>query len=504
VAAAALALAACQWVSIAQPAPLASGLRLPRVFSDNMILQQDATVPIWGWGDEGDRVTVTFGNQKVSARVKNGKWAVKLRNLKPGGPEVLSIHGKTALQLTNVLVGEVWLAGGQSNMEFPLNRAFQSSADIAAAANPMIHLLKVPKKRSDSPVEDVGANWKECNPDSAASFSAVAYYFGRDLQKALQTPVGIIESDWGGTPAEAWMRPAVLEANPRYEKEIIQAFAAARQKYEESLASYNQEKNQAKANGQTFTNTLPRPPSWQPGELYNGMIAPLIPYAIKGVIWYQGEANADPPSRARQYRSLFPDMIRNWRADWNEGAFAFLLVQLAPFRDIQREPGESSWALLREAQLEAAKMLPDVGMAVITDVGEEHDIHPKKKQPAGARLSLAARGIAYKQKIEYSGPVYKAMEVNGDKILLTFDHAGGGLEARGSDLTGFAVCGPDRKFVWAIAEIEEPNKVVVHCPAVPNPIAVRYGWANYPVVNLWNKDGLPASPFRTDDFSQER
>ena len=226
------------------------------------------------------------------------------------------------------------------------------------------------------------------------------------------------------------------------------------------------------------------------------MIAPLIPFVMKGAIWYQGESNAD---RAEQYRRLFPDMITNWRKDWGEGDFTFLEVQLAPFKDIQKQPAESSWAELREAQVYATRVLPKVGIAVITDVGEEKDIHPKKKGPVGARLALAARSIAYGERIEASGPQYKSMRVNGDKALLSFDHAGSGLVAQDGELKGFAVAGEDHKFVWAQAEIEG-NKVVVHSPAVAKPVAVRYAWADFPVVNLWNKEGLPAVPFRTDNF----
>jgi sialate O-acetylesterase len=277
----------------------------------------------------------------------------------------------------------------------------------------------------------------------------------------------------------------VLTANPDYKHDIVDAYQAALAK---------QPTNNAKA---------PRPP-WKPAELYNGMIAPLIPYAIKGAIWYQGESNA---GRAQQYRSLFTDMIRNWRNDWGQGDFAFLEVQLAPFdkgkkrplEAISETPVESDWAELREAQMLATKSLPNVGLAVITDVGEKDDIHPKKKEPVGTRLALAARGIAYSEKIEYSGPAYKSMKVKGDKAIISFDHASSGLEARGGELQGFAVCGDDKKFVWAKAEIDG-DKVVVSSPQVTKPIAVRYGWADYPVVNLWNKAGLPASPFRTDDF----
>ncbi len=251
----------------------------------------------------------------------------------------------------------------------------------------------------------------------------------------------------------------------------------------------------AEKEAKEFKQGRPWPP-WKPAELYNGMIAPLIPFSIKGAIWYQGESNA---GRAQQYRSLFADMIKNWRRDWGQGDFTFLEVQLAPFMAIKDQPGESSWAELREAQELAAKVLPRVGLAVITDVGEEKDIHPRKKEPVGARLALAARGTAYGERIVYSGPTYKSLDVKRGEAILHFTNIGHGLEARGGELKGFAIAGEDKKFVWAKAEIKG-KKIHVSGPAVPKPVAVRFGWADYPVVNLWNKDGLPASPFRTDDW----
>jgi sialate O-acetylesterase len=481
------------------PSPRDGAVSLPKLFSDNMVLQEGASVPVWGWGRDGATVTVRFQKQTVSTRVKDGKWLVRLGNLKPGGPDTLTITSGNSIKLTNVLVGEVWLASGQSNMEFPLKNSLGAAADISSSANPMIHLLHVPKARLESPTNNIGASWTECNPNTTPGFSAVEYYFARDLQKALHVPVGVIESDWGGTPAEAWMQREFLQANPQYRTEVFGEWIVAEDKYEQSLAAYIKKKSEAKENGIAFTNAAPRRP-WKPGELYNGMIAPLAGYAIKGALWYQGEANANNAVEAGQYHTLFPDLIRNWRTVWGEGAFPFLLVQLAPFRDIQQAPSESSWASVREAQLKATELLPNVGMAVITDVGDQHNIHPTQKQPVGARLALAARGIAYHQAIEYSGPVFKRAKIERNQIVLTFDHVDGGLEVRDGDLTGFALCGPDGKFVWANAEIKGLDKVLVHSTEVAHPVAVRYGWANYPVVNLWNKAGLPASPFRTDDF----
>jgi sialate O-acetylesterase len=475
-------------------------LKVASVLSDNMVLQQGTIVPVWGWASDGETVTVTFRDQKVSARTRHGKWLVKLRDLKPGGPDVLTISASSQIELTNVLVGEVWICSGQSNMDWPLSKAFAAEGDIASATNSMIRLCTVPKIKSDTPLQDVKFDdmngWREAKTQTVPTFSAVAYYFGRELHKARGVPIGLIQTSWGGSPAEAWTARPVLESNSRYAKEIIEKYAADQAVYLQALAEFEEKQAELIRIKSPKKIMVPRAP-WKPSELYNGMVAPLIPYAIRGVIWYQGESNA---TRAHQYRSLFPHMIRNWRHDWQQGDFPFLCVQLAPFKPIQPQPVESEWAELREAQLMATKILPQVGMAVITDVGEERDIHPTKKAPVGERLSLAARALAYNEPLTYSGPIYRKMVINEDRILLHFDHVGSGLEVRGSNLKGFSICGEDRKFYWGIAEILPGNIISVRSPNVPNPVAVRLGWADYPVVNLWNKEGLPASPFRTDSF----
>ena len=460
-------------------------VRLPALFSDNMVLQQKLAAPVWGWADEGEEVKVTFRGKTTKTKANNGKWMVKLARLEAGGPDDLIVEGKNRIEIKNVLVGEVWVASGQSNMEWPLKSSYESASDIAACANPQLRIFLVQKAKANTPLEDVKGQWKECNPTSVPGFSAVAYYFGRDLQKARQTPVGLIGTYWGGSPAEVWMSQQALEANPDYKREILDVYAEAVRKAE------GKDPKEAKL-------------GWKPTELYDGMIAPVIPYGIKGAIWYQGESNA---GRAEQYRSLFADMIRNWRHDWGQGDFTFLAVQIAPWdknkkrslETITEKTGDSDWAELREAQWLATRNLPKVGMAVITDVGDKDDIHPTKKEAVGARLALAARGIAYDEKIEYSGPIYKKMRVKDNEAVLTFDHVDGGLVADGGELKGFSICGPDKNFVWAHAEIRG-DTVVVSSPQISQPVAVRYGWADFPVVNLWNKSRLPASPFRTDDF----
>ena len=479
-------------------------VRLSNLFTDHMVLQRGQPLKIWGWAKPGEKVTVRFRQQKATAEAgPDGRWLVKLRSEKAGGPDVLAVAGENLLTINDVLVGEVWIASGQSNMEWPLSKSFEAAPDIAASANSMIRLFTVPKLKLNEPTNNVNGAWKLCAPDSVPGFSAVAYYFARDLQKALDVPVGIIHTSWGGSPAEVWMSEKALAANPEFKRDILDPYPDAHQRFLLSVRQWDQDKAAAEKAGKPFTKRRPTG-GWKPTELYNGMIAPLIPYAIQGAIWYQGESNA---GRAWQYRSLFQDMIRNWRKDWGQGNFTFLAVQLASYdkgrkrtiEEITAAPGDSDWAELREAQNLAAEELKNVGVAVITDLGEKDDIHPTKKQPVGARLALAARGITYRQPIAWSGPTYKKMKVKDGKAILSFDHAEGGLVARGGPLTGFAICGENNRWKWAKAEIVG-DKVVVSHPEIELPMAVRFGWADYPVINLYNGAGLPASPFRTDEF----
>lgn len=486
------------------PAGTQADVRVPGLISEYMVLQQGIPVTLWGWADEGEKVTVRFRDQQSSTTAKDGKWQVKLRRLRAGGPDTLTISGNNQIRFENVLVGEVWVCSGQSNMEWPLRRSYDATNEIAKAGNPVIRLFSVPKLKANTPPEDVNATWTICRPDTTEGFSAVAYYFGRELQRTLGVPIGLINTSWGGSPAEVWMSESVLEANPDYKEAIVDAYPRALQKFQDDLAQFEKEAAELAKENKKPTRNKPSPPFWKPSELYNGMIAPLLNYRIRGAIWYQGESNA---SRAHQYRSLFADLIRNWRRDWGQGDFTFLAVQLAPWdrnkkrslEEITATPGDSDWAELREAQWLATKTLPNVGQAVITDVGDKDDIHPAKKEPVGARLALAARRIAYGENVVHSGPTYRSLRVDGNEAVLTFDHVGAGLEARGGPLQGFALAGADQKFVWADAKIRG-DQVVVTSPHVPHPVAVRYGWADFPVVNLWNKNGLPACPFRTDDF----
>ena len=313
-------------------------VKLPGLFSDHMVLQQGTRVPIWGWADEGEKITVVFRGKKVAATARNGKWVVKLPSQKAGGPDTLTVEGKNKIQIRDVAVGEVWICSGQSNMEWPLRSSFESEKDIATSTNPNIHLFTAPKLKANSPVDDVKANWEKCDPDTVRNFSAVAYYFGRDLQKARGVPVGLIHTSWGGSPAEVWIREAVLGENPGYKHDILDGYDNQFKGYQAELARWEKETEASKKEDKPPARGKPSPP-WKPAELFNGMIAPLIPYALKGAIWYQGESNA---SRAWQYRTLFPEMIRNWRQDWGQGDFTFLACNSRPGTGTRNVPWKPS------------------------------------------------------------------------------------------------------------------------------------------------------------------
>jgi sialate O-acetylesterase len=490
--------------------PLASSataeVKLPAVISDNMVLQRDMQVPIWGKANPQEKVTVTIGRQSVSANADDqGNWTVKLKPLKPGGPIQMTVAGKNTITLNNILIGDVWLCSGQSNMNWRVKNSANPEQEIAAANYPKIRLFAVTIEGAVKPKDDVQGQWDICNPETVAGFSAVAYYFGRQMHKTLDVPIGLIRSAVGGTPAEAWTSMPTLKADPtfkpileRWEQELA-LYPQRIKKYAEKLPQWKEAAKKAKAEGKP----VPRPPREprgpghrsSPAALYNAMIAPLVPYAIKGAIWYQGEANA---GRAYEYRKLFPAMINNWRSAWDQGDFPFLFVQLANFKQRHPQPTQSAWAELREAQLMTLK-LPNTGMAVTIDIGDADDIHPKNKQDVGRRLALAAQTIAHKRQVVYSGPINTSMTVEANKIRLQFKHVNGGLIAKGGELTGFAIAGADRKFVWAKAKIEG-SSVVVWNESIARPVAVRYAWADNPARNLYNQAGLPGSPFRTDNW----
>jgi sialate O-acetylesterase len=630
-------------------------LKLASLFTDNMVLQQGRKNPVWGTAADGEKVTVLLNGSTASAFARGGKWKVTLQSMKQGGPYTMTVKsGGQTVEIKNVLIGEVWIASGQSNMEFKLIQAANAGAEIASANDNRIRFFTVERAASAKPLDEVRGSWVECNTQNAPGFSAVAYFFARKLAADEGLNVGIIHTSWGGTPAESWMDEASLKSDPEF-KSLLESLDSYRngpnpaildmekkmaewEKFWDGIYDKNDESAQGWANpgadlsqwtvtdvpkegsvlasidgvvwyrrdaeipvawagkdltlklgpiddydiayfngkeiGRTFKNTpnwwmtpreyavpaaLVRPgkntiairilDSWLGGGftgdsslmkirpkdgndeqavpltgrwfyriafqfdpkihparpeqsdasqvatlLYNGMVFPLIPYGIRGAIWYQGESNA---SRYLQYRKLFPAMIRCWRKAWGEGDFPFYFVQLANYMQRNGNPTESEWAGLREAQLMTLK-LKNTGMAVAIDIGEAANIHPINKLDVGNRLALWAEAKTYgKKNLEYSGPLFQSMKVEGNRAVVSFEHAKG-LAARGSGkLSGFAIAGEDGKFVWTDALIEG-DKVIVSSPQVPRPKAVRYGWADNPEGNLINGAGLPASPFRTD------
>jgi sialate O-acetylesterase len=488
---------------------LSADVRLPSVIGDNMVLQQGMEAPIWGWADPCEKVVIKFGVSSVAwsgVADANGNWMIKIKSGPAGGPYEMTVEGKNTITVKNILVGEVWVCSGQSNMEFPLNRAVNGGQEVNQADFPQIRLFTVGKKVSYTPMKNCKGIWTICSPRTAAGFSAVGYFFGRELFKQLDVPIGLIHTSWGGTPAEAWMSSEYLENDENF-KPILRRYEETAANYPELYRKYLSSRDRYRrlaAKMRAEGKAVPPEPEapvgpnhpYSPTGLYNGMILPIVPYGIRGAIWYQGESNA---GRAYQYRTLFPAMIKNWRQVWGEGDFPFLYVQLANWRAVRPEPTQSDWAELREAQLMTLSA-PNTGMAVTIDIGEANDIHPTNKQDVGRRLALWALAKTYSKDIEYSGPLYKLMAVEGNEAILHFDHVGGGLVAGGGGpLKGFAIAGPDKKFVWADADIKG-DTVVVSSDKVTEPVAVRYGWADNPVCSLYNKEGLPASPFRTDNW----
>ena len=622
-------------------------VKLPLLISDGMILQRGKSAKIWGWADIDEKVTVKFNGKTYSDITSiDGKWEVKLTKLKAGGPYSMEINGTNQITLKNILIGEVWVCSGQSNMDLPMARVRDLYEDVIADSdNPSIRRFFVSKRYDfNTPRKDLeSGKWESANPESVLRFTATGYFFAKTLYEKYKVPIGLIHASVGGSPAEAWLSEDALEDFPVHletakkfkdsayidkiannDKAVSDAWYSLLQQKDEGMEEGQQHwfdttydasdwatmnvpgywadgplgqvngvvwfrkefdvpasmtgkparlllgrvvdsdrtyvngefvgsvsyqypprkydvpenllkagKNiivvravnnigrggfipdkpyQLTAGGQTIDLKGPwqyklgatMEPlqsktfiEWQPMGLYNGMIAPLLNYTIKGVIWYQGESNAGRPL---EYQKLFPALIADWRQKWGQGDFPFLYVQLANYMPAKEQPSESNWAELREAQLKTLSV-PKTGMAVIIDVGEWNDIHPLNKEDVGKRLALAAQRVAYgDKKVVYSGPIYKSMKIKGNKVTLSFKNTGGGLIAKGGgDLKYFAIAGADKKFVWAKAKIEG-KKVVVWNDKVANPVAVRYAWADNPGgANLYNKEGLPASPFRTDD-----
>ncbi len=455
---------------------LAGGLwaevQLPALFGDHMVLQAGKPIPVWGTADANEEITVSFRSQEVTVfPTESGEWTAYLDPAGPGGPFTLDVRGTNQVSVQDVFVGEVWVASGQSNMVWPLQRSNDAETEIAAADHPEIRYFKVALETADQPQTDVTGEWRVLSPETAGEFSGVGYFFARHLHSKLGFPIGIIQSAWGGTPAEAWTSEEALSEDPALAK-LIGAYDDAAK----SAASRQQQ---------------PRP-HHKPTALFNAMIAPLTMYSIQGAIWYQGENNGNR-GQGILYRRLFKTMIEDWRRVWGLGDFPFLFVQLANYG---RVPAAATWPELREAQAMALG-LANTGMAVTIDIGNPTDIHPRNKQDVGLRLGLAARAVAYgEQGLNYSGPSFRQATWEGRQVRLWFDHAADGLEARDGPLRGFEVAGATGAFHAAEAKIEG-NTVVLSNSEVIAPARARYGWAASPDVNLFNSAGLPASPFRT-------
>ena len=483
-----------------------AAVSVPSIIGDHMVLQADKHIQIWGKASPGEAVSVMLGKDtKKTEGDPKGYWSVRFPKMKSGGPIELTIAGKkNTLKFSDILVGEVWLGSGQSNMAMSVKSSKDADKEIGAANNPQIRLFTAKLAVAGEPQWNSEGSWKLCSPETVPDFSAVLYFFGRDVQKEIKLPVGLIHSSWGGTPAESWTSRPTLEKDPDLKYMVddwdkaLAEYPKAKEAYDKALDEWKKAAEKAKAEGQPEPKKPgePRGPEspWRPSGLYNAMIAPFTPFAIRGAIWYQGESNA---GRAYQYRKLFPAMIEDWRHAWGY-PFSFYFVQLANFTDALPEPVDSDWAELREAQT-MTLALKNTGMAVTIDIGEAKDIHPKNKQDVGKRLALNALAKDYGKKVVFSGPMYKSMKVDGNKVAVAFDHADGGLVAKVGALKGFAVAGADKKFVWADAAIKG-NSVIVSSDKVSQPVAVRYAWANNPVCNLFNGAELPASPFRTDDW----
>ncbi|MBM3477380.1 MAG: 9-O-acetylesterase [Armatimonadetes bacterium] len=614
------------------------------LFTDNMVLQRDIQCPVWGWAKPGEAVKVIVDEKGAEGKADaTGKWMVKVGPCPAGGPHDVTVAGAQTVTLKNVLFGDVYICSGQPNMQWGMWGVNNSQEEIAAADHPQIRLYTVPNVVGFEPKETVAGQWQVCSPQTVGGFTAVGYFFGRKLNEELKVPIGLINSSWGGTIAEAWVSAEALKTMPDFAPavEALQKLVADQKQlqatYDQQMDEWWAKNDPGSAAGASWADpalstadwkpmTLPTqweagglpnfdgivwfrkevevPQAWQgkevtlhlgpiddrdttwvngvkvgavdqynaprdyklpadllksgrnviaarvldtgggggiygkpedmkleaadgatlalPGEwlyvesnprakrtplpqrlennpnqvtvLYNAMIAPLVPFGIKGAIWYEGESNA---GRAEQYARLLPTLIKDWRARFGVGDFPFFIVQLANWLAVDAEPKDDAWPNLRWSQWLTTKALPNVGMACIIDIGDAADIHPKNKQDVGLRLALAALGTTCGRDIEYSGPVYKSMAVEGSNVRLTFDHLGGGLVVKGDKLQGFAIAGEDGKFVWADAAADG-DAVVVSSPQVAKPVAVRYAWANNPVCNLYNQAGLPAVPFATD------
>jgi sialate O-acetylesterase len=513
-------VAVASLASLLNARPLLADVKPATLFSDHIVLQQGMSVPIWGTASPDEQITVTFAKQKQTTTAgSDGEWMVRLANLKAGGPFEMTIAGKNSITIHDVLVGEVWLGSGQSNMDFTISKKVKYFAgvtneeqEIATANYPLIRMFTGAPIRSYEPQSSIPGEWRVCSPETVPAFSAVGYFFARDLQNEIKVPIGIIALSYGASTAEAWIRRETMAADPEL-KSLLDSFDAKVQAFRStppastntmarsedvSTPSRSETTNQvsgagARRGGRGDGNRDPMQDQHNATVLFNGMIHPVIPYAIRGVIWYQGESIVGGDAGRKLYPHLQAALVKDWRHLWGQGGFPFYIVQLAG------QEANSNSPVVREAQATVFS-LPNTGMAVTTDIGEAHNVHPHNKQDVGDRLARIALANVYGRRIEYSGPVYESMKVEGKAIRVKFSHLGGGLVAKGGPLKWFVVAGADKKFVPAEAKIDG-DTVVVTSQEVAAPEAVRYAWVNFPNgCNLYNAAGLPAAQFRTDNW----
>lgn len=484
---------------------LSAQVKLPALVSDNMVLQQNAKVNLWGWASPNQKINIQLGWANFPVNVTadaEGNWKTTVETPKGGETAYnITIEASNKITLKNILIGEVWLCSGQSNMFFPVGREEGTwktgvknyEEEVKNAVFPNIRLFTVALNASAKPLEDVTGSWRICSPESIKTFSAVAYFFGRDLYQKLNVPIGLISTSWGGTKAEAWTAQNVLEEDVAF-LPILQEDAKSEKVYQEKLEAYYLAlTNERIASAANAPKSQLKKPKKEPNKtsyvLYNGMLHPLVNYTIKGAIWYQGESNS---GKAYLYRSLFPTMVKSWREEWKQGEFPFYYVQITPHKGQNAE--------IREAQLMSLKTIPNSGMVVTTDVGDAQNIHPIDKQTVGYRLALIARAKTYgENKLVYSGPIFNHMKIKKQKVQLFFDYADSGLKKTGDTLKEFEIAGNDQVFYPAEAKIEGKT-IIVTSPKVKEPAAVRFAWKAVPEPNLFNNENLPASPFRTDDW----
>ncbi len=479
---------------VATAATAQAEIKLPNIFSDHMVLQQGQENNIWGKGEAGETITITLGDKSVATKAdEKGDWKAKLPAMGLGEPLTLKVSGSSAIELKDVLIGEVWICSGQSNMQWSINRSNDADLEKLAANFPTIRMINFPQVGSQEEIwSHDDRKWKVAVGDNIGDFSAVGYFFARQLQQSTGVPVGMINNAWGGSSCEAWIdREIVGSEFPQ----LLNRWVGIESRFED-LSKKEGRTNQENQQLQQLTGQMRG--NARPGNIYNGVLKSHVGYGIKGAIWYQGESNA---GRAYQYRTLFPRMIKNWRDIWGQGDFPFYWVQLADFKAEVSEPGDSDWAELREAQTMALDSVPNSGQAVIIDIGEGKDIHPTNKEDVGKRLARWALATQYGKQIDYQSPRYGSMEKGDGKIVLTFNHVGPGWRPFDvNEVIGFTIAGEDKKFYKATAKILADKRVEVSSPEVKNPVAVRYAWADNPICNLFSANGLPVTPFRTDDW----